>query len=539
MKNKETKNKYRNIIKRDKNNKMSEPELKFMSPRILERKDEVNTIIPTFQQLEKLQATGDPVGITEIPPMNAELNFTAFLPEEEIDLTKLKAEILPPSWNWGKIEDDDSVIVKAKKRLISPVVNQGLCGSCWAVSLSSAISDRYVVAGRTNKNPGVSITYLLSCFQNRNACNGGNPAEAANQIQKNGVALDNCINYDVFCRNENGCRKDPRQHFDAPKGGMNATLPICGCIDPNIEHLLLFIDKPVVSSVPQQEAIKSEIYNKGTIVGGYHVFLNFLEGAKTNFKGTGGVYLENYKYNDDGTATFDPTQTDPTKYFKGSHAVAVTGWGSDEIELPSVGKQKINYWIVRNSWGATWADKGYFKMAWYGTDKKTSNQISQFDKSVTLMVPIGGSSSPFPQFSRAQTAGFIYFNTGEVKKQKIQPTNVPKESISDPSFFATTFDLVPLKVGEEEPKKEEPKKEEPKKEEPKKEEPKKEPKKEEPKKEEPKKEMVKKPFYKQLWFMILVIIILVGLIGLGIYLIFGTGKKKQKKRRYRIDWKSL
>lgn len=36
------------------------------------------------------------------------------------------------------------------------------------------------------------------------------------------------------------------------------------------------------------------------------------------------------------------------------HAVAAVGWGKE-------GEKE--YWIVRNSWGASWGDKGYIKIA--------------------------------------------------------------------------------------------------------------------------------------------------------------------------------
>jgi cathepsin B len=38
----------------------------------------------------------------------------------------------------------------------------------------------------------------------------------------------------------------------------------------------------------------------------------------------------------------------------GGHAVKIIGWGVEE---------GTNYWLVANSFGVTWGDKGYFKIA--------------------------------------------------------------------------------------------------------------------------------------------------------------------------------
>jgi len=53
----------------------------------------------------------------------------------------------------------------------------------------------------------------------------------------------------------------------------------------------------------------------------------------------------------------------------GGHAIVIVGWGIEKnpITLKSNGKiiQTTPYWVCRNSWGESWGDKGYFKIAMY------------------------------------------------------------------------------------------------------------------------------------------------------------------------------
>ena len=44
-----------------------------------------------------------------------------------------------------------------------------------------------------------------------------------------------------------------------------------------------------------------------------------------------------------------------------NHAVQTVGWGHDDAT-------GLNYFIVRNSWGASWGDQGYIKIAETNTD---------------------------------------------------------------------------------------------------------------------------------------------------------------------------
>lgn len=44
-----------------------------------------------------------------------------------------------------------------------------------------------------------------------------------------------------------------------------------------------------------------------------------------------------------------------------NHAVQTVGWGFDAVS-------NKNYFIVRNSWGPSWGDQGYIKIAETNTD---------------------------------------------------------------------------------------------------------------------------------------------------------------------------
>lgn len=44
-----------------------------------------------------------------------------------------------------------------------------------------------------------------------------------------------------------------------------------------------------------------------------------------------------------------------------NHAVLVVGYGTEVYGAN--GTKSIDYWLVKNSWGASWGDRGYVKMA--------------------------------------------------------------------------------------------------------------------------------------------------------------------------------
>lgn len=156
-------------------------------------------------------------GIADVP-LEARSNFSWSNPEH---VKKYKSNLNLPS------------------DFMSPIFNQQLCGSCWAVSTAQVFSDRWAIANKVS-NPKFSPTYLLSCtkkyqseepqfegvppkFLPMGGCQGGIPAEAVDFINKVGISTLDCWNYD-WCTNSEDCVTNQSKGEGA---NINHLIPRC------------------------------------------------------------------------------------------------------------------------------------------------------------------------------------------------------------------------------------------------------------------------------------------------------------------------
>ncbi|KAI5733648.1 cathepsin B-like precursor [Diaphorina citri] len=213
------------------------------------------------------------------------------------------------------------------------IADQSNCGSCWAVSVANAISDRLCIASNGYFTGQISAQHIVACTPNCWGCNGGWPQLAWRFWGHNGVVTGGDYN------SQEGCQPYTlapcEHHVQGPL--QNCTLlgklktPECkqNCYNPSYESTYRFDLKKGKKAhmVPRCNAMR-QIYEHGPLVAIFSVYADFLQ-----YKS--GVYQHNF-----GDSI-------------GLHAVRVLGWGV-ENDIP--------YWLVANSWNDHWGDHGTFKI---------------------------------------------------------------------------------------------------------------------------------------------------------------------------------
>ena len=189
------------------------------------------------------------------------------------------------------------------------VYNDTLCGICWAMAATSTIADRYNI--RKNKNSlssFLSVQHVLDCNPYGDSCDGGKELHVYKYAKKYGIPPETCNPYKGYPDQCKTC-------YECNYHG------ICKTIDP---PKLIYVK--LYNKLPNDiEKIKLEVYKRGPITCS-------IKASK---------HLENYK-----KGIYKEFFPDP---IKPNHVVSIVGFGAD-------------YFIIRNSWGIAWGDKGFGKI---------------------------------------------------------------------------------------------------------------------------------------------------------------------------------
>jgi len=257
--------------------------------------------------------------------------------------------------------DDNFISVDWRtKGILTPVKNQGHCGSCWTFSTTGCLeAHTCLAAGKRKKKratangdnidtldctrwEGLSEQQLVDCagdFDNH-GCNGGLPSHAFEYVKYN-EGLDLESSYQYVANETNGICKANASSVGAH---VAAVYNITSHDEEDLVHAIATLG-PV--SIAYQVSADFRLYQHGV----YDAF-----NSTTN------------------TTMCNNTNTDV------NHAVVAVGLGTTAPTTKAIGK--VPYYIVRNSWGTSWGMEGHFWM------KRGENLCGVSDCASFPLVPV-------------------------------------------------------------------------------------------------------------------------------------------------------
>ena len=186
------------------------------------------------------------------------------------------------------------------KGAVTPVKDQGQCGSCWSFSATGALEGAHKIKTGTLKS--FSEQELVDCSTANYGCNGGWQYKAFKYWQTNYAELETSYPYTA---RDGACKYSSTQHTTTKDGGY-----------ANVQGSNVSAMKTALAQQPLSVSVDAESNGFGYYKSGIYS------------SSTCGTSLD--------------------------HATLVVGWGSSNGQ---------EYWIMKNSWGTSWGEKGYMRLA--------------------------------------------------------------------------------------------------------------------------------------------------------------------------------
>jgi hypothetical protein len=188
---------------------------------------------------------------------------------------------------------------------VTPIRDQGNCGSCWAFATTAALESATLISDHTpNTDLNLAEQVLVSCG-GAGSCNGGSIDKASNFIKNTGLPGDGCYPYTAT----NGVCSSACSNWQASADRISSW-------------------SYVATTQATVDGIKNALSTYGPLVTTMAVYQDF-------FSYHSGIY--HYV----------------TGSLAGYHAVLIIGY--DDVS---------QYFVVKNSWGTWWGESGFFRIAY-------------------------------------------------------------------------------------------------------------------------------------------------------------------------------
>ena len=227
-------------------------------------------------------------------------------------------KVLPNSWDWATHEIGQT-----------PVINQGNCGSCYAVSSLDAFTSRLRIKKNSTAFAARSSRAVLQCSPTNQGCDGGFPWLVAHHAHYEGLYSETCAGPYTIGNPSPGSQLAECRFTTSECTADREFAKDWGYVGGhygrgNTEDMMwsLFRDGPLVVAINARSDLF--MYRSGLFIA--------------NPPGAGDEVKVNEAY-------WEAT----------THAVTLVGWGSNQVE-----GHDVESWKIKNSWGENWGERGYF-----------------------------------------------------------------------------------------------------------------------------------------------------------------------------------
>jgi len=219
--------------------------------------------------------------------------------------------------------------------LMGEARSQGSCGSCFAASTLSMLESRLRMnydEVRNDPSYRLSIDHILECSVYNQGCDGGYSYLVLKFGYENGLLPDRCYSKGDNCKSS--CSSEIRKNNNNNKKQ-----------DVNLRSTKIVDYYYVGGSYGKcdEQSMINELINNGPFVVSFEPSYDFMHYQSGIFESR----IVKRSWMDSGRMSKPEWQ-------KVDHSVVLVGYGEEN---------GVKYWKLQNSWGRSWGESGYFRMA--------------------------------------------------------------------------------------------------------------------------------------------------------------------------------